>query len=279
MGMDGVLGLLESKGPNKAKLAERKIPKCGLRATRLAKVLTVIFLVWCGLFSWCCDSRSSPSGCVITVRVVLISALIHDLTEGFNKSNCKLVCSDKKGGLKRVFQLFIKNNQEGKKADTMKRKQLAMLAMMLYVHEATAPRPMRQKKTKRAKIEWSRESSVLSRESQIKRYYRMAPYTFERLLLLLGAAFPANYRQQIHPTLMLQDTIRFLSGDSHHDIRRNTGVSSASFYRMLWCCCNAILSCQDTALSIDFPTAESTTAQAINDFGALSSHGVFNGAV
>jgi hypothetical protein len=73
---------------------------------------------------------------------------------------------------------------------------------------------------------------------------------------------------EIAPEIQLYCTLRYMAGGSYSDVQFFTGISTASFYRVVWRTIRAIVQCKQ--LSIRFPkTAEEGNAAA-DGFASVS---------
>jgi hypothetical protein len=79
------------------------------------------------------------------------------------------------------------------------------------------------------------------------------------------------------PTICLYATIRFLAGGSYLDIRYRCGISSTSFYDVVWRTIHALRSCDQ--LAINFPTTTEEVIKAAEGFQSVSSNSAFTNCV
>jgi hypothetical protein len=72
--------------------------------------------------------------------------------------------------------------------------------------------------------------------------------------------------------------IRWISGGSYQDVRTVVaGVSTASFYRLMYCCAIAIVKCNSLAYS--FPTTVDEIIEAAANFKNISANELLVGCV
>ncbi len=67
--------------------------------------------------------------------------------------------------------------------------------------------------------------------------------------------------------------LRYLSGGSYSDIKIFTGISVASFYRVLWKTIGAINKSSSDILSIKFPATQDDACDAALGFQSISQQG------
>jgi hypothetical protein len=79
----------------------------------------------------------------------------------------------------------------------------------------------------------------------------------------------------IIPQLRLFATLRYLSGGSYLDVVFETGISSTSFYSIIWDTIGVIRRCKQ--LSITFPSKMNKVLEAAEGFQSISTNGaIFN---
>ena len=74
----------------------------------------------------------------------------------------------------------------------------------------------------------------------------------------------------ILPEICLYVCLRYLAGGSYSDIKYFTGISSASFYRVLWKTMRAINQSKSEILSIKFPATTAEAPDAAMGFQSVS---------
>lgn len=113
--------------------------------------------------------------------------------------------------------------------------------------------------------------------ADFKRHMRMSKASFDKLLSLIRCDLEVDENKArsrggaILPELRLYCCLRFCAGGSYSDIKFFIGISTASFYRVVWICIDAINKCP--ALSIDFPTTRDEVLRAAKGFTSISSQG------
>ena len=111
----------------------------------------------------------------------------------------------------------------------------------------------------------------------------MTPVSFEKLLLMLRDELEVNEKMAdkrggpIIPELCLYCAIRWLAGGSYLDICDITGISSASFYRVLWKTIIAIN--KAPGLAMKFPTTTEECQVAAAGFESISTKSMENGEI
>ena len=132
---------------------------------------------------------------------------------------------------------------------------------------------------------WEHHSTQLRHEKQFDNKYRMSYESFGVLSKLLERqlwlkpvkAYNSVGHSIVPPEIIVANTICWLSGGSQHDIRDTGNYSKPSFFRLMWCCIDAIISCP--ALSIDLPTKKEDLLRLQAGFKDISTDGVIMGCV
>jgi hypothetical protein len=115
--------------------------------------------------------------------------------------------------------------------------------------------------------------------------YRMGVSSFNKLCDLIRPLVQINEEMSTRQTgkgpilleMMLHCLIRYLAGSSCRDIRLSIGMSSKSFYRVLYRCANAIL--QIDELGYHFPSSVEECNAGATSFSKISSHSFIRGCV
>lgn len=130
---------------------------------------------------------------------------------------------------------------------------------------------------------WNRIIERHSGRFPFKRHLRMEVESFDKLLSYIRADLEVDQRMAalrggaILPEICLYITLRWLAGGSYSDIYMFAGISSASFYRVLWKTINAINKCEH--LLIKFPQSMSECQQAAAGFESISTSRVITNCV
>jgi hypothetical protein len=120
---------------------------------------------------------------------------------------------------------------------------------------------------------WEHYCAKHDKRGTLKRRIRMERTSFEKLLsyiyaeLIVKEAMANNRGGPIIPELCLYCTLRYLAGGSYLDICDIAGISTASFYRVIWKTLSAITSCDE--LEIRFRTTLHQIQAAISYGGAI----------
>ncbi|KAG1681984.1 hypothetical protein DVH05_023793, partial [Phytophthora capsici] len=150
----------------------------------------------------------------------------------------------------------------------------------------TLPKPRRPVTHRDEKPDWDMHASRLLLEGQFERCFRMHKPSFERLLLLLGPCLWVPDRNQskrrtgvepLSPAHMLQMTVRWLAGSSHHDVREVVKSSDSHFYRIVHKVMDALLCVPQ--LRLQFPESTEELSHAAMEFEGISSEGIIKGGV
>jgi hypothetical protein len=100
-------------------------------------------------------------------------------------------------------------------------------------------------------------------------YIRVDRVTYQQMAALRGGA--------IIPEIRLYCAIRWLAGGSYSDVMIFSGISKASFYRVLWQTLSAINRCEQLALH--FPQTMEECMEAAAGFESVSYKGAIDGCV
>jgi hypothetical protein len=113
----------------------------------------------------------------------------------------------------------------------------------------------------------------------------MSKKSFSKLLHLIRDDIEVNQEMAMRrggaiiPELCLYCTIRWLAGGSYSDIFYFTGMSSSSFYRILWKTIEAINNCSDPYIKIKFPKTEPECNTLAKGFMSVSTNGCIQNCV
>jgi hypothetical protein len=136
----------------------------------------------------------------------------------------------------------------------------------------------------RESLEWESHSKKLIKERKFTTMYRMPPTAFNKLCNYLDPLISVDpvmgelrTKEGIISTkIVVACFIRWISGGQYHDIRLIGGMSTASFYRVMWRCAAAIL---DHELAYSFPQTREAIYDAASSFRALSTNNLITGCV
>ncbi|OWZ01040.1 hypothetical protein PHMEG_00027649, partial [Phytophthora megakarya] len=138
----------------------------------------------------------------------------------------------------------------------------------------------------RQRISWRLHATTLLNESAFKKYYRMSLTTFEELLCIVGPYLVVDYYQSLRrsyivspltPAGMLQCALSWLAGGSYHHVRVITGVSTATFYRVVY---RVMFAINDSGrLAPQFPINLEEMKQVAKEFQSRSNHGVIEDCI
>jgi DDE superfamily endonuclease len=106
---------------------------------------------------------------------------------------------------------------------------------------------------------------------RIKSFYKLLEYIREGLEVDVAKA--SSRGGAILPEICLFCTLRWLAGGSYLDIFALTGVSVASFYRVVYRCLRLIIACKE--LDLKLPRTEEECVEVANGFRSIS----FNEAI
>jgi hypothetical protein len=171
-----------------------------------------------------------------------------------------------------LFQLA----EEGIDEPTLLSRILAALFVVFGDHVR-----QRQPAVEVQRANWAELRDGLLRRGLFQRFYRMDVESFELLLELLRADMEVSTELAsrtsvgpILPEIRLHCLIRFLAGGSYLDICERVGISTASFYQIVWETCDTIMACED--LEVKFPVTQQELQEAALAFKAISAHGVIH---
>ncbi len=106
---------------------------------------------------------------------------------------------------------------------------------------------------------------------------RMSKASFDKLLLFIRSDLEVDASRArccggiILPELSLYCTLQYCVGGLYSDIKNFTSISTASFYRVVWKCIDAIN--KRPKLAIIFPQTRDKVHQAAKGFTSISSQG------
>ena len=129
------------------------------------------------------------------------------------------------------------------------------------------------------RLVWDTFCSRHSGRSNFTRHIRMAPASFKKLLSVIEQDIEVDRKMTdlwggaILPDICLYVCLRWLAGGSYSDIMYFTGISSSSFYRVLWRTIQAINQSKSEMLSIKFPTTTAEARDAAMGFQSVSQGG------
>ena len=139
----------------------------------------------------------------------------------------------------------------------------------------------------RNRIEWDDHVAELQMESPqaFSQLYRMNLRTFNELCSWIDPFVKVDPvmshvrtgKPPIVTEVALHCLLRWLAGGSHLDIRMSAGISVASFYACIYKCVDAVLQCNQLAIS--FPSNDEEVSVSARHFQSLSSSGVIDGCV
>jgi DDE superfamily endonuclease len=124
------------------------------------------------------------------------------------------------------------------------------------------------------RLNWEKFTTTHSRRKEFRRHLRMSRKSFELLLSYIKDDLQADEKMAalrggvIIPELRLYATLRYLAGGSYSDIYFFTGISRASFYRVVWQTIQAINRCEQ--LKIRLPKTSAECARAAAGFERIS---------
>jgi hypothetical protein len=134
------------------------------------------------------------------------------------------------------------------------------------------------------RLQWNNFCELHGHRAEFKRHLRMTHLSFTKLLASLRLQLEVNQHRAnqrggaILPEICLYVCIRFLAGGSYSDIRFFTGLSVASFYRVVWKTIHAINNMKGdpvaaSLLGIKFPSSIEEAEQAAQGFQSISTQG------
>lgn len=97
-------------------------------------------------------------------------------------------------------------------------------------------------------------------------FNKLLAYIYDSLIV--KEVMANNRGGPIIPELCLFCTLRYLSGGSYLDLCDIAGISSSSFYRVVWKTIDAIINCPE--LAIKFPSTRTEIQLAIDGFASIS---------
>jgi DDE superfamily endonuclease len=154
---------------------------------------------------------------------------------------------------------------------------VAALAAVGSVAKERAPSMFEQR------LSWEAIRDRHSNRSNFTRHLRMSLESFEQLLgyirpsLVVNEEMAARRGGAILPEICLYCTIRWLAGGSYSDIYLFAGISTASFYRVVWKTLKAIIVCPE--LQMKFPSTIEECKEAANGFFSVSYGGAITHCV
>ena len=128
------------------------------------------------------------------------------------------------------------------------------------------------------RLNWEEHKGSRSHDRSFRRKLRMSVDSFEKLLEMIRKDLEVNEAMAslrggpIIPEICLYVTLRWLAGGSYLDIKDQTGITTASFYRCLWKTIKAIACCSE--LAIKFPQTKAECEAAAAGFRSVSYNGV-----
>jgi hypothetical protein len=146
-----------------------------------------------------------------------------------------------------------------------------LLLHIVLVHEHRNPSITEQR------LNWQQFTNKYGNRAEFKRHLRMSLKSFNKLLSLIRPQLEVNEEMAIlrggpiMPELALYATLRYLAGGSYSDIHFFTGISTSSFYRVLWKTIHAINQCNE--LEIKFPQTTDEVLNAASCFQKISYNG------
>ena len=143
----------------------------------------------------------------------------------------------------------------------------------------------RKQKIKRKRKQIKYHFSILIKERQFDRYYRMSRTSFEKLYNLFAPVYLLQRHRSVSTKEKdvnelqnkLQLTISWLAGGHYQHVRSISKYSVGSFYRIIYEVMNAIITVQD--LQITFPSNTSEAITVANKFRQRSSNGILSGCI
>jgi hypothetical protein len=125
------------------------------------------------------------------------------------------------------------------------------------------------------RLNWESFRSTFGHTNDFKRHMRMPQEDFELLLEYLREPLECNHEQSIRrgaspilPETKLYSTIRWLGGGSYSDIHLFVGISTPSFFRVVWETIDAINNCDKLAFA--FPQSMEECMEAAEGFQRIS---------
>jgi hypothetical protein len=127
------------------------------------------------------------------------------------------------------------------------------------------------------RLDWDVFCSKHAGRQDFKRHLRMSERSFNKLLgfikdhTMVDTTMAGLRGGAIGPEISLYACLRYVAGGSYSDIRFFTGISTASLYRVIWKCIDAINACPE--LDIHFPTTKDEVIKAAQGFQSISTQG------
>ena len=128
------------------------------------------------------------------------------------------------------------------------------------------------------RLKWDAFQQRHGHRRDFKRHIRLPSVdAFNKLLgwikhdLLVNEQMVSLRGGAILPELQLYCALRWLAGGSYSDIKYMTGISTASFYFVVWKVIRAINSCPE--LDLVFPQSDEECKEASRGFESISDHG------
>ena len=124
------------------------------------------------------------------------------------------------------------------------------------------------------RLTWESYCHKHEKRGTLERRIRMQKTSFDKLLsyihedLVVNELMANNRGGPIIPELCLYCTLRYLAGGSYLDICDIAGISTSSFYRILWKTIAAIIRAPE--LAIKFPKTSHEVQRAIDGFASIS---------
>ena len=131
------------------------------------------------------------------------------------------------------------------------------------------------------RLTWIDYSAKHTKKGTFQSRLRMKRNSFDKLLAMIREELEVNEAMAerrggaIIPELCLYCTLRWLAGGSYLDICNITGISTASFYRVVWKTVIAINKCQQ--MDMHFPQTKEQCLVAAAGFESISAKSLVNG--
>lgn len=151
------------------------------------------------------------------------------------------------------------------------------VAAKIYTEQEQRHRQPRLPSVFDQRLAWDNFCNRHCRRADFDRHIRMSYDSFNKLLTCVRLDLQVNLKMAglrggaILPEVCLYLCLRFLAGGSYSDIRFFTGVSTASFYRIVWKTIRAIN--KSASLVIKFPASVSEARDAALGFQSISQQG------
>ncbi len=158
----------------------------------------------------------------------------------------------------------------------------AIPAAMLFLQRRARQQQQRYNRKRRPpslfeqRLVWDTFCRRHSGRSDFTRHIRMSHDSFNKLLSAIQQDLEVDREMAdlgggaILPEICLYVCLRYLAGGSYSDIKYITGISSASFYRVLWKTMRAINQSKSEILSIKFPATTAEAPDAAMGFQSVS---------